>query len=1045
MNTHRHMMKKLPAYALGDLDPARARQVRQHVTQCADCHEQVSHMQGVLDLADEFARLEATLSLQSAARKAIVEAAEGERRCSPIPLLAWAYRFDRIVTGSLVKAVMAAFIVVGILTTLYLRRHYPGPEAGSARVVPPNQVLPIPQPNEGAQDLALGQQEALFQQALAFHEQGRIVELGRLFAASTFETQLAVINRLADWENPMALALLAELVACGDLALEVRQAAARALEAAGPMPAESSESIVPKEPVPIQEPPRSDNTTETLLGLHVVDAETGQSLSDVQCQIGMYTYGKRRQETISTDAWGRCVFDHGDREYYHLSIRFFKPGYALHYRIWQGEPLPLQQRVTLTKGVAIGGVVKTETGQPIPGVTVSVQSNTLTPFQTYYHYTQTPQGKLVTDTEGRWRCEHFPSGAHDVRINLYHPAYLSVEPSGTYTTLDSLVGGDFPTWMRAGLRVTGTVFDQTGAPVPDASVVSVLSGGFSFCQRETKTHSDGVFCFENWESGQTVLTVKAAGYAQDCREILVGRGKNEVHFVLEPEYTLNVEVVDPEGKPIQGALVEGRYWRSEFRGLPLQGIRVHQETNEQGLAVLRTLPADRIGYRITKAGYSGLRCYVMKAIEGAYTATLWPQGRLTGRVFDRATRKPITAFSCKAFLHAEDSNIAEERKHFTLPALPPCVSVEEGQYDLPFLYHTDGLRVRVKAPGYPVYESPVFYNDGTALLHDIYLTQGEALVGTVYEPNGVPAAHVKVNILFAKYKPIRNGRFYHDDNQPVIQTDAFGRFHLMPQGRGFKLLILCDQGFAECEDTDLLTNPEIYLQAWGRVEGFVYSGLSPVAQGSVFLREVPGVEHDDRDAIRTGWFASAVTDPQGYFRLDRVRPGPVKMGRRIERSEGAALEMRTLTTEVLAGQSVVVQIGGGGRKVSGRFALPASLDPGILDHGTFKIYLATTDASPEDVNAPVKHTQEKAPNVVQLLATRAFLIDDIKPGRYVLKATFHDPQLYNHAGRSAYFQSCMAEIDYAFTVPEPYSHREYERVFELGDVPVVTEDSGGER
>ena len=1037
MTTHGHPSKWLPAHALGDLDEIRNLQVRQHLTHCERCSARVSRLQAILDLADGLARVQAEPSLQMASRKAIAQAAENQSGRRHTPFRPLVPRWEHFTAGTLAKVAVAALILIGAWVTLRVRLNRPDPGVNSTYVVSQNQDRPALEGGGGRQDLVPDSQQTQLQQALALYEQGRVAEFSALFEAGAVPTQLAVIDYLAALDEPSALALLADLAVRIDLALAVRQAAAHALEAAESLPAGSA---VPNEPVvpgpgPVGAPRDIDNTAETLLGLMIIDAETGESVPEVECQIRQITKEESFRETLLTDARGRCTFNHQGRDYYRLSIRLFKPGYALKYLAWQGESLPLQQEVTLDKGVAIGGVVQTEEGQPIAGVTVSVVFRPPMPMARPQNYAYSLEGPPTTDEEGRWRYEHFPSDLQQVRIALSHPGYISVEPSGTLANLGQLVTEDFPSWMNSGIRVTGTVTNQAGEPIESASVLSVFSGGRSFRRIETLTDAKGVYSFEKWESGQTVLTVKAAGYAQDCLQVVVERASPDVHFMLKPEHTLDLTVVDPNGNPIAGALVEGRYWRNEFRGLLLKSIRVRQETDEQGLALLRTLPKDIIGYRISKEGYAGLWRFDMQGTTGAYKVTLRPEGRVSGRVYDRETEEPVEAFTCTAIDQGPRILGGEKDVPFSTPAPPPSVKVGEGQYELSFSYQTEGITLRVQADGYEPYESPTFHSDGSTAVHDIYLTPADTLAVTVYEPNGSPAVKTRV-CMISRRALVRNGRVEPSRSHRAFETDHLGQFHLGPQGQAFKLLALSDRGFAEVKDTVLLANPVVSLQPWGRVEGFVYSGLEPVANASVSLSASAAARRREREEISVDWLYLATTDQQGYFKLDRVRPGSMRIRRRINTGQVTFQTIEALKAEVVGGQTVTLQIGGGGRKVTGRFVLPDALDPGILNHGTFETLLVATEGGPQQADA-LAVPPERVPNVVRVIDQQGLVIDDILPGRYVLRATFHDPLLYDFLNRSAYYRSSIAEIEFPFTVPDPRSEEEYEQVVDLGDVPVA--------
>ena len=119
-----HPSKWLPAYALGDLDETRGSQVRQHVTQCERCRARVSRLQGILDLADRRAKLQAEPSLLMASRKAFARAAENQSGRRPSAFRPLVRRWEHLTPGTLAKVAVAALLLIGSLVILRVRLHW---------------------------------------------------------------------------------------------------------------------------------------------------------------------------------------------------------------------------------------------------------------------------------------------------------------------------------------------------------------------------------------------------------------------------------------------------------------------------------------------------------------------------------------------------------------------------------------------------------------------------------------------------------------------------------------------------------------------------------------------------------------------------------------------------------------------------------------------------------------------------------------------------------------------------------------------------------
>jgi len=107
--------------------------------------------------------------------------------------------------------------------------------------------------------------------------------------------------------------------------------------------------------------------------------------------------------------------------------------------------------------------------------------------------------------------------------------------------------------------LSGTVTDAaTGQPIDNALIN--ISAQSSY---QIHTDSNGFYCFEDVaEPGSYAVTIRSdqyvdIDYGQIPRIALNPETKTVKHFVLQPACMINIEVVDPEGNPVQGARVSG--------------------------------------------------------------------------------------------------------------------------------------------------------------------------------------------------------------------------------------------------------------------------------------------------------------------------------------------------------------------------------------------------------------------------------------------------------------------------------------------------------
>ncbi|MHC4361639.1 MAG: peroxiredoxin family protein, partial [Planctomycetota bacterium] len=194
-------------------------------------------------------------------------------------------------------------------------------------------------------------------------------------------------------------------------------------------------------------------------------------------------------------------------------------------------------------------------------------------------------------------------------------------------------------------------------------------------------------------------------------------------------------------------------------------------------------------------------------------------------------------------------------------------------------------------------------------------------------------------------RPIRfrNGMVVNKEDLTLVECGADGRFSFPPQTERYLIVAIDEAGYAEVTDEELAASPEVTILAWGRVEGALRIGGQPVGNERVSL-ECYRPSEPDMPSV-SPFYYSAGTDENGNFVLERLIPGVVKVahefyvrGKRVVRSHAELVE-------VGAGETVGVEIGGKGRAIVGRLALPADIDDS-LDWANVWIWVALKLAEP---------------------------------------------------------------------------------------------------
>jgi protocatechuate 3,4-dioxygenase beta subunit len=587
---------------------------------------------------------------------------------------------------------------------------------------------------------------------------------------------------------------------------------------------------------------------------------------------------------------------------------------------------------TQPAGPVIGGVVKDGSGQPIGDVLVSFKWHDAAGKYTY--------DSTRTDSQGKWSVDRVPASVlsdwttFDLGFMLSHPDYTT--DLGGYSVRASdadLLSQTAVFTMQKCVDVRGFVMDGDGKPVAGATVsrdeFDSVPGAVSMV---VITGTDGHFVFHH-QSPKKAVTFKAtaSGYGPGMAHVEPGDMVKPVRLVLTAARDIHGRVVDSAGQPLAGANVTAN-WQG------VQTLNISATADADGSFSLTSAPAAKVWVSAYLEGYkyTGVNC---EAGQDNVTITLPAIPVVHGSVTDAKTHKPVAAFKV----------ILGER---SLPNQSAVFETEQarkvtgGQYEQRLKGLSDNSEayfLRIEAAGYLPAESGPLHESGE---QDFALEPSPDLQGTVFGADGKPAGGVTV-VLSRMQVPvwITNGEVISSSRGPRCTTDGEGRYDLPPQIGKFKLAAVGPQGLAILDQDAIAEAPDIHLTAWGRVEGRLllngqpvehqYVGLSPHV-----LKFVPN-EPTVNFTYRT-W-----TDADGGFSFDRVPPGTGTVGREVI-STGVQNMTSYLdlgrSIRVVAKKMVTVELGGGGRPVTGRIVLPSDVQQRRMLH--FQVMLHNVPAMP---------------------------------------------------------------------------------------------------
>lgn len=670
--------------------------------------------------------------------------------------------------------------------------------------------------------------------------------------------------------------------------------------------------------------------TPSSLDLTVVDAATGGPLEGLTLGIGFGRANRNEPGTeVTTGADGHASIRLPEGETGNLSIDVHEAGYVpveLRWTIGPGRPLPSSYTLRLDRGTTIGGRVVDEEGRPIEGAEVLVWVPREDRRDRLPVVVDLFNAPVTTDADGRWRCDLVPPDLETLILHVKHPEFIPIEsyvgrpPSAPPTvTIERLRDQSVELVLKPGFVVAGSVVeDATGDPIADAAL-RLGSRHFGSTDPLATTDAEGNFRIAGAEDGPNTLTVQAPGHAPGTTELTIGPDLAPITFRLGPGHTIRGRVVDPEGRPVPGAQATVDEWR----GKRILGLRARVDAT--GRFALEDAPNDAVVVQLWAEGYMNRPGIVITPTDEPRDHALQRSLRVAGAVTDAKTDEPIAAFTVIPTSTADRRPTSFERDD--------AVAFRHGQYALAFNWPVPGERVFwFEAEGYrPSPSRPVRFDEGTVTL-DMVLTPGEAplrqpVAGVVRLTDGSPAAGATVYLATrSRGLGVLDGEPLYPDRVLSKTAGPDGSFRFPPQPEPGIVVVLDDRGVAERTEDELADSP-LTLSPWGRVEGVVRvnGAPSPFAEVDVDVR----VAHSARQGDPVSYEYRDTADERGRFSIDRLPPGEAAITRGVPISANGVGFGPWQAIRIEPGETLELTVGGAGRPVVGRLAIPEglALDP----------------------------------------------------------------------------------------------------------------------
>jgi hypothetical protein len=598
--------------------------------------------------------------------------------------------------------------------------------------------------------------------------------------------------------------------------------------------------------------------------------------------------------------------------------------------------------------------------------------------------------------------------------------------------------------VRRGIALAGTVRDRDGRPVPGARVALGYAAAFAgeggvMADITATTDAAGRYRFPHVGAGAMPVTVQAAGYAPDVRDVLVREGLPPVDFQLHPGAAMALRVIDRGGGPVSGATVSAGEWR----GRP--SLRWSGRTGADGRLRVGDLPADAVTYDVWAPGRMGVQV-ALTAGDSEQVVELPPALRVSGSVVDAETGERVGSARVISGINLGDGTGTRWDN-------PEQTVAAAGHYARTFTAPLAGHQLRFVADGYLPELSRTFKPDEGAVTFGVKLRRQHGPSIVVVDADGKPAAGVEVVALSGDHTDVavQDAHIQTIYGMPVpAKSAADGRANIERPDRPYVLLAVGEQGYAALPSTSVGAHNDatIVLKRWARVTGQTLSNGKPVAGQVVMINSNRTLRSGDY-TVRASLSNHGISDSEGRFELKRCVAGPAAAGRTVMHAERNLMTQDYLANvEVQPPPEVTeVTLGAGGRTVRAKVIPPDDFgDDWKADPQCMAFLQSIPTPLPFPANWLAMDDQERqkwtdefkltdagrewartqagaaAFRMVVLKQDGSVDVDDVAPGNYMLVVQAPRPR--------------SARLTHEFTVPEPNAGEE-QAPLDLGNLELL--------
>jgi RNA polymerase sigma factor (sigma-70 family) len=828
------------------------------------------------------------------------------------------------------------------------------------------------------------------------------------------------------------------------------------------------------------------------LAITVLDAVNGTPIAgaDVRHTL-MLSRGEGAITPLQTDAKGVVTFQVprqfpvADERMSQFEVWVEAPGYASRTIMWlctTGHVLSTVSSgytVRLETGTTLSGTVLDENGAVLPGVRIGAMGNgyrgysistdsrgqvTSPPelraedFPAYHVNVESGAADAVaTDRAGRFQLVHFPSDLRALVIELFSPDGVRQKfrtPEGKKMTADTLPEVSYPDLRQGtarlvlahGMTVAGVVLDANNSPVAGATVTeNRFQWGMYRPLLRVETDLSGRFILPNITRPEILIAAAAEGYATVLTAVTVKPGMAPVRIQLPPEQPLRGRVANEAGVAVAGATVRasdatdyGFIWWSST-------------TDAEGRFAWTAAPISEMQVWVSSGERTG-RLFRLQSSKDEQLLTLPTQisenVRVTGKVTDASTGAAVAKFRV-GISHQSTAERLDPPTRF-VDGMQGTFEVQMSPSEV-HMGNRTAWGLRIEAEGFdPTCTRMYDFAEGDQQL-EIALQPGGTIEGLVLTPAGGPAASAQLAFVSGHDPVLTSSPGQISSRYRSGTSDANGQFQLAKPVELQALAVFHDSGWAVFPLSKSARNLQIQLLPWGRIEGTVFNGPTPVVGEQVALQKLVWSWSDAWSPLY-----SATTDNQGHFVFEKVPAGEfqISLEARSWQRRGPMVKALETPVRVAAGETQSLQLGTSGSQVIAHLrgsptapSLPLANalairrgdvtgppEPAQSDYVSFTSLYAARDRYIRDPQVLAKAREVR--NYIGTLASDGTVtFENIPSGRYVLDVQLFGKPDARQPQRSTEDEPVAARIRAPVFVPEGADRTENPSV-SIGDFTI---------